>query len=130
MDSKTQMTNIDSLLDKIKQYTDNSIVDEILILALIVAIIESLAQNTLKNSNHGSLKFNIGLAFYMLVGYVLHYAYHNVPLSKLNVTWSCISIVLAISLGYFLYDEPLNKYTILSVILAFFAIYFANLNYQ
>jgi multidrug transporter EmrE-like cation transporter len=120
------MSNLDFLVNKIKQFTDNSIVDEIIILAIIVAIIESFAQNTLKTSDHGSIKFMFGLFIYVLVGYVLHYAYHNVPLSKLNVTWSCFSIILAISIGYFLYDEEFDKYTIISLILAIGAIYFAN----
>jgi len=117
-----------SFLDKIKQFTDNSIVDEIIILAIIVVIIETFAQNTLKNSDNGSITFILGLTFYMIVGYVLHYAYHHVPLSKLNVTWSCMSIILAISIGYFLYDEKLDINSFISVIFALLAVYFANLN--
>lgn len=116
------------LIDKIRKFTNNSILDEIIILAIIVAVIESFAQNTLKQSKYGSLKFIIGIFFYMLVGYFLHYAYHNVPLSKLNVTWSCFSIILAISIGYLLYDEPINKYNIIAVIFAFLSIYFANIS--
>lgn len=123
------MYNLDTLLNKIKEYTDNSILDEIIILAIIVAIVESFAQNTLKNSDHGSIKFLLGLSFYVLVGYVLHYAYHNVPLGRLNVTWSCLSIILAVTIGYFIYDEPFNKYTIISLLFAFSAIYFINLAY-
>lgn len=116
------------LIDKIKNFTNNTIADEIIILAIMVAILESFAQNTLKQSNYGSFRFIIGLFFYMLVGYFLHYAYHNVPLSKLNVTWSCFSIILAISIGYLLYDEPINKYNIIAVVLALLSIYFANIS--
>lgn len=113
-------------LDKIKDFTDNSIVDEILIFAIIVAIIETFAQNTLKQSSYGSFRFILGLSFYLLVGYFLHYAYHKVPLGKLNVTWSCFSIILAISIGYMIYDEPIDTNNIIAVFFAFLAIYFAN----
>jgi multidrug transporter EmrE-like cation transporter len=117
----------DIILDKLKIYADNSYVDEIIMLAIIVAIIETIAQNTLKTSVHGSFKFILGLSFYIIVGYFLHYAYHNAPLSTFNVTWSCFSIILAISIGYGLYDEPLNKYSIIAMTAAIIAIYFANL---
>lgn len=120
--------NNDTLLDRIKDFADNSILDEIFIFAVIIAIIESIAQNTLKKSDKGSIRFILGLSFYIMVGYVLHYAYHNVPLSKLNVTWSCISIILAILIGYLIYDEPFDKNSVIAVIFAFLAIYFANLS--
>ena len=71
--------------------------------------------------------FLLGLTFYMLVGYVLHYAYHKVSLSKLNITWSCMSIILAVIIGYYIYDEPLDTHNIIAVILAILAIYFANM---
>jgi multidrug transporter EmrE-like cation transporter len=119
---------IENIISKIKNFTDNSIVDEIIVLAMIVAFVESVAQNTLKTSNKGTVKFVIGILFYMLVGYVLHYAYHHVPLSRLNVTWSCISIILAIFIGYTLYNEKMNIYSILSVISAIIAIYFSKLS--
>ena len=124
--SETERLN--SFLAKVKKFTDNSLVDEILIFAVIVAIIETLAQNTLKQSSYGTFKFILGLFFYLLVGYFLHYAYHNVPLGKLNVTWSCFSIIIAITLGYILYDEHLDKNSVIAVFFAFLAIYFANIS--
>lgn len=111
-----------SLVDKIQYFMDNSIVDEILLVALVIAIAESLAQNNIKNSEHKSILFIVGLSFYMVVGYLLHYAYHKFPLGKINVIWSCFSIILAMMLGYFLYDEPFNHWTILSIIFAISAI--------
>lgn len=102
---------------------ENSIVDDIILLAIIIAIIESIAQNTIKTSEHGSLQFMVGLSFYMIIGYILHYGYHKFALSKLNTIWSCISIILAIGIGSSLYDEPVNKWTIMSIILSIGAIY-------
>jgi multidrug transporter EmrE-like cation transporter len=113
------------LFEQINVWMENSIVDEILLLALIIAISESIAQNNIKNSEHGSFMFIFGLSFYMVVGYLLHYAYHKFPLGKLNVIWSCISIILAMGIGYFLYDEPFNYWSLYSIILAIGAIYTA-----
>jgi multidrug transporter EmrE-like cation transporter len=111
------------MIEAIQQLMKNSIVDEILLMAVIIAISESIAQNNIKNSTHGSFMFIFGLSFYMIVGYLLHYAYHRFPLGKLNVIWSCISIISAIVIGYFLYDEPFNHWTMYSIILAVSAIY-------
>ncbi len=107
-----------SLAEQIKYFMDHSIVDEIIIVALVIAIAESLAQNNIKNSDHKSLQFLIGLSFYMVVGYILHYAYHKFPLGKINVIWSCLSIILAMGLGYLLYDEPFNHWSVLAIIFA------------
>lgn len=117
-----------SWFDKLKKFCENSIVDEIIIFAMIAAIIETIAQNSLKNSHYGSIYLILGLLFYVFVGYFLHYAYHHVALGRLNVTWSCISILIAFIIGYYLYDEKINKYNILSVIFALFGIYFAYLS--
>jgi multidrug transporter EmrE-like cation transporter len=111
------------MIEEIQEWMKNSIVDEIILMAIIIAISESIAQNNIKNSVHGSWIFLLGLSFYMVVGYLLHYAYHRFPLGKLNVIWSCISIISAITIGYFLYDEPFNNWTIYSMILALGAIY-------
>lgn len=110
-------------IKNIQKWMENSIVDEVILLAIFIAIIESIAQNTIKNSEHGSLKFIMGLSFYMVIGYILHYGYHKFALGKLNTVWSCISIIFAIGLGSMLYDEPINKWTIMSIILAIGAIY-------
>lgn len=111
------------IINNIKTWMENSIVDEIILLAIFVAFVESFAQNTIKSSEHGSLKFILGLAFYMIVGYILHYAYHKFPLGKMNVVWSCISIILAMFIGYLFYDEPMNNWNISSIVLAIAAVY-------
>lgn len=110
-----------NILDKLYKWSKESVVDEILIFAALIALIETYAQNNLKG---GTLI--VGLIFYSMVGYVLHFAYDKFPLSKINVTWSCLSIILAAGLGYALYQEPLDKWKIMSVISALCAIYFAS----
>ena len=112
-----------NLIKNIQQWMENSIVDELLIIVILIALIESLAQNTLKRSHHSmSLNYLLGLLAYIMVGIILHYAYHKFSLSKVNVIWSSISIVLATTLGYFLYDEPMNVKNIFAVVFALLAV--------
>jgi multidrug transporter EmrE-like cation transporter len=114
------------ILEKIRNWTKESIVDEILIFALIVALVESIAQNTIKTSDHGSTWFIVGLCVYAGVGYLLHYLYHEFPLGKMNTVWSCISIILGITIGRVLYNEPVTQNTMIGAGFAMLAIYFAN----
>ena len=111
------------ILDRIHDWADKSIVDELLVFAILIAFVETCAQNTLKNTGDDDHKYMIGLLIYALVGYLLHYTYKNFPLSKINVIWSCFSIIIATSLGYLIYNENLNSLKILSVILALGAVY-------
>ena len=110
------------LIKNIQQWMENSIVDELLIIVILIALVESLAQNTLKRSNNSSLNYLLGLLAYIMVGIILHYAYHKFSLSKVNVIWSSISIVLATTFGYFLYDEPMNVKNIFAVVFALLAV--------
>lgn len=109
----------------IHKWMDESVADEILFIVIIIAVVEAIAQNTIKQSDMESMHLIFGLSAYIMVGYLLHYAYHKFPLSKVNVMWSAFSIVLAAIFGYFLYDEPLNNKSLLAVLFALFAIYFA-----
>lgn len=112
------------MIETIKKWMEESVIDEIIIFAVILAIVESIAQNTIKlNSNGYSNKFIIGIVFYMGVGYILHLAYIKYPLSKINITWSCFSILFAISMGYILYGEKINRWSILAAFFALSAIY-------
>ena len=95
--------------------------------AIFICIMEALAQNSLKQSvmHKSDGIFIIGLVFYMGVGYLLHRAYHTIGLGQMNLVWSCMSIIVALSAGYLLYDEPFNRYTLLAVLFALAAIYTA-----
>ncbi len=113
-------------LEQLQRWSEHSIVDEIILVAIAVAVVETLAQNTIKTSEEGSVKFVIGLIVYMGVGYLLHYAYGKFPLGKVNTVWSCISIILALSIGYIAYGEKLTYNTLVAAVLAMLAIYFCN----
>jgi len=112
---------INDILNKIHIWADKSIVDELFVFVIIIAVVEACAQNTLKNNDNN--KYIVGLVIYVLVGYLLHYTYQNYPLSKVNVMWSCLSIILATTLGYLIYNESINSLKIVSVMLAIGAVY-------
>ena len=112
---------INDMLNKIHNWADKSIVDELFVFVIIIAVVEACAQNTLKNNDNN--KYIVGLVIYVLVGYLLHYTYQNYPLSKVNVLWSCLSIILATTLGYLIYNESINSLKIVSVMLAIGAVY-------
>lgn len=119
---------MEALWSRYNTWAEQSIVDEVIIIAVIIAVVEAVAQNFLKTSDDNNrVKFLFGLSFYVIVGFLLHHAYHKFDLSKVNVTWSCLSIILATTLGYFLYQENLSWKNIVSVVLALLAIIFASM---
>jgi multidrug transporter EmrE-like cation transporter len=111
-----------NIISSIQNWMENSIVDEILLIALFIALVESCAQNTIKTSDTGTFKFIFGLSIYMIVGYILHYAYSKFPMSRVNTIWSCLSIISATLLGYLLYDEPMNYWLLFAIFFAIIAI--------
>jgi multidrug transporter EmrE-like cation transporter len=107
-----------SIIDFIKNWKN-----EILFVVFTIAIIEAIAQNIIKQNNLNSLKFLFALFCLNIVGFILYYAYHKFPLSKVNVIWSSLTIILAALAGYILYNETMNLKTITAIILCLIAIY-------
>lgn len=114
------------ILDNVRTWMQNKIVDEIILVAILIAFVETTAQNILKSSEQWSMTYLLGLLLYMLVGYMLHWAYGIFPLSKLNTIWSGISIITSLVFGYLFYEEKITHWTILSIIFAVSAIYCSN----
>ena len=56
------------MLNKIHNWADKSIVDELFVFVIIIAVVEACAQNTLKNNDNN--KYIVGLVIYVLVGYL------------------------------------------------------------
>ena len=68
----------------------------------------------------------IGGLFYMGVVLLLFMCYKYGGVGHVNLMWSCLSIILAISVGYFLFNEPFNHYTIMAICTAALTIYLAH----
>lgn len=109
-------------MDILQNWSKESILDEVIIIVLLLALVEAIGQNLLRDTKY--IKFVFGLTSYIIIGYLLHYSYQKFPLSKVNVMWSCLSIIVAVILGYFLYNEKMNKNSILAIIFALLGIYF------
>ena len=117
-----------NLLEIYYKWAEESIIDEVIIIAVTIAIIEAFAQNLIKNSmgtTHS--KFFFGVSFYIIVGFLLHHAYHKFEMSKVNILWSCLSIISATALGYLVYNEHMTYKNLLSVIFAILAIIFSSI---
>lgn len=104
----------------------------ILILALALTTIEAFAQNSLKLSqiHNCQYRFIFGLLFYVCVGLTLRYSYDSVGLGQMNLVWSSCSIITAIVIGYLLYDEPFNTFTLIAILFALSAVFCSHLANQ
>ena len=67
-----------------------------------------------------------GIVMYFLVGILLFVSYHYEGLGHINLLWSCLSIIIAILVGYTVFDEPVNYFTWIAFGCALGAIYFAH----
>lgn len=95
---------------------------------VLIAVTEVLGQTCLKSARAQkkvSLLF-LGFLIYCLVAYLLYCCYQYEGLGHTNLIWSCLSIVLAMLVGYYWFKEPFNKYNWVAIFLAFGAIYFAH----
>lgn len=103
-----------------------------IIIPLVVAIsfLECYAQYNLKN---GRKNKNINCLFisavlYAFICYLLYLSYQYDGIGHVNLLWSCISIILAYLVGFFIFGEYINKYGKLALFFALLAIYFSHKN--
>ncbi len=102
----------------------------IIIFAIIlITIFESCGQLCFKEFQKRNffLYFLLGIFFYFAVCCLLVVCYKNNGfLGEVNLTWSCMSIVLVIIVGHTILGEQISYNDIIAVALAIGAIYFAN----
>ena len=111
------MTNIETI------YSNNIILYSI----IFITIFESLGQLCLKKSQKNHHLFAIGLISYLIVCLLLCVCYkHDGFIGKVNLMWSCMSIVFVILVGYIFLQEKIERHDIIALLLALLAIYFAN----
>lgn len=103
----------------------NEEITSMILISIVITVIEQIAQFSLKKSNKIFDTYYInGIVFYILVAVVFHYIYNNYNANKVNIVWACISIILAVFLGYLIEDEKITFNKILAVIFAILAIFF------
>jgi len=103
----------------------NTNLQTIIYLIIIISILEAIAQYCLKR---GSNKYDIRCIFisgllYIIISYLLYISYKYDTLSFINLSWSCISIILAYISGIIFFNEKFDIYKILALIFAICAIY-------
>jgi multidrug transporter EmrE-like cation transporter len=103
--------------------------------AICIAFFEAIAQNSLKYYSENAESCSdmiicVGVVGYIMVALLLLTSYNYVAMSKMNLMWSCISIVAACALGNIIHHEDFDGYTASSVSLALLSIYVAHLGEQ
>jgi multidrug transporter EmrE-like cation transporter len=101
----------------------------VLLSIVFIVISEAIAQSCLKKSHkdHMPLLFYIGIIFYGVVCILLLNCYKNgINMGRLNLIWSCCSIITIIVIGYFFFNEQIYPHDIAAIVLAIAAIIFAN----
>jgi drug/metabolite transporter (DMT)-like permease len=95
------------------------------IISIVISIVEQIGQFSLRKSKTNFDYFYInGVIFYILVAMLFHYIYNNYNANKVNVIWSCISILLAVIIGSLYENEEITINKIIAVFFAILAIFF------
>lgn len=89
--------------------------------ALIISIIESLSQASIKGK-----RIIYGFIGYGIIVLLLSNAYNYEGLGHMNLVWSCVSIITCYIIGCIGFNEQFNKYTIAAILCAIMAIYLAH----
>lgn len=95
---------------------------------VLITITEVLGQTCLKTARAQKKTWLLflGIFIYCIVATLLWCCYSWEGMGHTNLVWSCMSIILALLVGYYWFKEPFNKYNWIAIGLAFGAIYFAH----
>ena len=100
---------------------------------VLITLFEATAQVCLKkfevDRHHTYYYLLLGVALYFIVCGLLCLCYKNKGgLGKVNLMWSCMSIIFVILFGYIFLKEEIKMHDMIAIIFAFLAIYFANMD--
>jgi multidrug transporter EmrE-like cation transporter len=117
----------------IRRCLPQSPVGIIIVFALCIAFFEAIAQSSLKyysldKNTRSEMLVYIGIAGYIIVALLLLTSYEYEDMGHMNMTWSCVSIIVAYIMGYILFEEHINHYTIMSIALSLAAIYVGHIS--
>jgi multidrug transporter EmrE-like cation transporter len=99
-------------------------------LVIFISILEICGQTCIRKfRDNGQRHFIIlGIALYLAVVLLLFHSYRYHGMGIVNLLWSCLSIIMAIVVGHFIFNEDFNHYMAIAIVLAFGAIVFANMS--
>lgn len=97
-------------------------------IVVMIALTEVVGQACLKKARTQNIKWMliVGMVVYLGVAYLLYVCYDYAGMGHTNLLWSCMSIILAILVGYHMFKEPYNSYNWVAAAFAMGAIYFAH----
>lgn len=97
-------------------------------LVITISIFEICGQTCIrKYRDNGRIHFIIfGIIMYLTVVALLFHSYRFHGMGIVNLLWSCLSIILAIVVGHFVFKESFNHYMAIALVFAFAAVVFAN----
>lgn len=100
---------------------------------VLITLFEATAQVFLKKFEVGRhstyLYLLTALALYFIVCCLLCLCYkNNGALGKVNLMWSCMSMIFVILFGYIFLQEEIKVHDMMAIFFAFLAIYFANMD--
>jgi len=100
---------------------------------VLITLFEATAQVFLKKFEVGKrssyLYLFTALGLYFIVCCLLCLCYkNNGGLGKVNLMWSCMSMIFVILFGYIFLQEKIKMHDMMAIFFAFLAIYFANMD--
>jgi drug/metabolite transporter (DMT)-like permease len=100
---------------------------------VLITLFEATAQVFLKKfevGRHSSyLYLFTAVGLYFIVCCLLCLCYKNKGgLGKVNLMWSCMSMIFVILFGYIFLQEEIKMHDMMAIFFAFLAIYFANMD--
>lgn len=98
----------------------------IILIIIIVAILESLSHANLKYVYNSQNKkyFILSIALYAIICVLLYIVYHYKTLASATALWSGMSIILALFIGWKVFNEHLTPADYIGIILIVIGIYF------
>ena len=102
----------------------------LLLYAFLLSVFEATSQACIKKARLSGvwLWLLLGALMYMIIVGILYISYKCGGMGKVNLMWSCMSIILAIITGIIIFKEDFNIYTILAIIFAGIAVFFADMS--
>lgn len=118
------------MANNITQEHKQSHVYILITLVVIISILEICGQTCIRKFRDNGRKHFIilGIALYLVVVLLLFHSYQYHGMGIVNLLWSCLSIIMAIIVGHFIFNEEFNHYMAIAIVLAFGAIVFANMS--
>jgi multidrug transporter EmrE-like cation transporter len=116
----------------IKNHLPDSSIGIVVIFAICIAFCEAISQTSMKYYSGDRIARNdmfmyVGVVGYIMVSLWLLTSYRYESMGRMNMVWSCVSIITAYVIGFLVFQEYYDHYTICSIVLALGAIYVGGL---